>query len=445
MTHNMFNRKALAIHFGELSRWDVKFFASSLASRYPLVRLAPLIRERNEKVKLFDFPKTIFRILGVSNAFGVFHAYDARGDEINQPYKRVHAGDFFYNPYRINVGSLGIVPPSLDQGFVSPAYVVFRIIDNQVAPRLLESILTSRWFNPRLRAATTGSVRQNLTYDLLGSLEIPLPPLPIQHEIIAYLQRFEIEVSESIKQLDGVANELNLRLVTMYKSVCSHDAIRSRFFALKFEDLDTWDVKSGRAANFRLACPSFRPMSDFIEEATELVRPAMDPDKNWPVYGVNNKEGVFLNSYQKGSVFNVPYKRIRENWFFHNPTRCNVGSLGIVPEVPEDAITSPEYQVWRLKQDASDPLVPSYVACLINTSFFLDLVQFNRVGAVKQRMYTENLMQVRIPYLPIPEQRGYAEAREKALTNLDAAKRRLADAREEAEAMILGTKKVSTP
>ena len=85
------------------------------------------------------------------------------------------------------------------------------------------------------------------------------------------------------------------------------------------------------------------------EEATELVRPSDQPDKDWPVYGVNNKAGVFFSHYQKGSEFNSAYKRIRADWFFHNPTRANVGSLGRVPQVPEDAITSPEYQVWRIR------------------------------------------------------------------------------------------------
>jgi hypothetical protein len=56
-------------------------------------------------------------------------------------------------------------------------------------------------------------------------------------------------------------------------------------------------------------------------------------------------------------------------------------------------------------------------------------------------MYTENLCQLRIPYLPEAEQRKYAEAREKALTDLEAARLRLSEARKEVEAMILGTKK----
>ncbi len=281
--------------------------------------------------------------------------------------------------------------------------------------------------------------------DFFEGQKIPVPNKDIQQAIVDHWQEAQRGVDAARDGLSEPVRSLNSRLIEVYRSTCTRDVIHSRFFVLDFKDLTAWDVKSGRAASFRLACPSFRPMGDFIEEATELVRPAAEPDKDWPVYGVNNKEGVFLNSHQKGATFNAPYKRIRKDWFFHNPTRCNVGSLGIVPDVPEDAITSPEYQVWRLKTDIPEPMLPGYVACLIQTPFFLDLVQFNRVGAVKQRMYTENLMQVRIPYLPVPEQQRYADAREKALAELAAAKRRLDDSPQEVEAMILGTKKVRTP
>ncbi len=57
-------------------------------------------------------------------------------------------------------------------------------------------------------------------------------------------------------------------------------------------------------------------------------------------------------------------------------------------------------------------------------------------------MYFDNLCQLRIPYLPASEQQEYAQAREKALTDLDAAKARLAQARQDVEAMILGSKNV---
>jgi hypothetical protein len=97
--------RVLGVWFKDLGRWDVKFFLSYLKANFPIVVLAPSIHERSERVTLFEFPEKTFRILGVNNTEGVFHAYDAQGKLFNQPYKRVRAGDFFYNPYRVNVAS----------------------------------------------------------------------------------------------------------------------------------------------------------------------------------------------------------------------------------------------------------------------------------------------------------------------------------------------------
>jgi hypothetical protein len=235
---------------------------------------------------------------------------------------------------------------------------------------------------------------------------------------------------------------LNDRLFTLYRRQTKRDVVHSRCFILDFKDLGEWDTKSSRAAAYRLACPSFRPMGEFIEEATELVRPFDEPEKDWPVYGVNNKEGVFFNTMQKGKDFNAPYKRIRKDWFFHNPTRSAVGSLGIVPDVPADAVTSPEYQVWRVKDTGKNRLLPGYVAVLLQTPFLIDVVQFYRVGAVKQRMYVDNLCQVRLPYLDESEQYQYAQAREKALAEIETANSRLEVAKVEVEEMILGLRPV---
>jgi type I restriction enzyme S subunit len=196
---------------------------------------------------------------------------------------------------------------------------------------------------------------------------------------------------------------------------------QERFFVLNWQHVTRWDLKSARAARFRLHHPNFRPLGDFIEEATDLVRPSDQPEKEWPVYGVNNREGVFFSHHQKGSEFNSAYKRIRQDWFFHNPTRANVGSLGRVPAVPEDALTSPEYQVWRIVRD----LLPDYVEVLIRTRFFLELVDFHRVGAVKQRLFVQNLMEIPSPVLTEKEQRKVIGEWQEAQTLLEQAKRQM--------------------
>lgn len=169
----------------------------------------------------------------------------------------------------------------------------------------------------------------------------------------------------------------------------------ARAFAVWNDGLgDRWDLKGAKAFRFRAEHPNFVPLGQFVEERTELVRPSLRPDDEWPVYGVSNVDGVFLSHMQLGRDFKAPYKRIEEDWFFHNPTRANVGSLGRVPDVPQNAITSPEYQVWSI----SDPQwSPDYVEALIKMPFFNYLVQIHRVGAVKERLYTSNLMEMPVP------------------------------------------------
>jgi len=189
--------------------------------------------------------------------------------------------------------------------------------------------------------------------------------------------------------------------------------------AVRFKDLERWDIKSAVAAAFRNAHPGFVPFGQFIEESTEMVRPFDDPEKMWPVYGVNNRGGVFFNHHQKGSEFNAPYKRIRRDWFFHNPTRANVGSLGRVPEVEEDAITSPEYQVWKIKDQS---WIPQYVDILIQLPFFQKLIQVHRVGAVKERLYTQNLLQIPVPPHPKESQQAIVERWEQAQKEIAAEK-----------------------
>ncbi len=196
---------------------------------------------------------------------------------------------------------------------------------------------------------------------------------------------------------------------------------QQRAYVLSWHDLRRWDLKSARAAAFRAAHSSFRPMGDFIEEATEIVHPSKEPSHSWPVFGVSNKGGVALSHFQLGETFNSAYKRIRTDWFFHNPTRANVGSLGRVPDVPDDAITSPEYQVWRIRQG----LLPEFVEILIHLPFFLDLIDYHRVGAVKERLFVANLCEIPIPVLSEREQTAIIDRWRKAQDEIAAASQRI--------------------
>jgi restriction endonuclease S subunit len=436
--------KAFAVLFQDLRRWSVNSFFT-IRWNWPSDSIKPLAAALERKAVAIDKVKTDPGdiVLVALHFDGAMEPRDASAAGFKGRLFLAEPGDVVYSKIDVRHGAIGVVPDSLPRISVSSEFPVYRVRPDVALPQYVKLLFRTEVFRRQINSLISGtSGRKRVQPSDLEEIEVPLPHPDIQRTIIAFWHEAESVVEAAQNNLAEPVSALNKRLLELYAGEASQDVIHSRFFVLGFKDFAAWDVKSGRASAFRLTCPSFRPMGNFIEEATEIVRPFDEPEKNWPVYGVNNKEGVFLNGYQKGKAFNAAYKRIRKDWFFHNPTRCNVGSLGIVPDVPEDAITSPEYQVWRVKEDIADAMLPGFVAVLIQTPFFIDLVQFNRVGAVKQRMYTENLCQLRIPYLPESEQREYAQTREKALTDLDAAKARLSQVRADVEAMIMGSRSV---
>lgn len=123
-------------------------------------------RPETEDEKDAEYP-----ILSVTNDAGVTLNDYMKGEDFTQSYKRVQAGDIAYNPYRVNIGSIGVVPNELDGGYVSPAYVVFR--STKYDPQFLVNLLRSPFYKLYIDVVSTGSIRDSLSFDLLETIRVP--------------------------------------------------------------------------------------------------------------------------------------------------------------------------------------------------------------------------------------------------------------------------------
>lgn len=429
--------RAFAVYFKDLDRWDTTFFRG-IHWAWPkdfFVPMSSLLEAKSLAVdsKLPDSEKPIIDKITFGGEIFVTEP-DARENYKGRLFW-AHTGDFIYSKIRVKQGSCAIVPPTVSAIAVSTEYPVYRILVNKVLPAYFELLVRCQPFLKILDGLSHGgSTKTRIHPSQFEAISVPIPPIPTQQAIVDHWKNIHAEVIKAENRLVGLKQRVNDYL----HSLTIMEPCERRALTLSWDKLESWDVKSSRAAAFKLANPTFKPLSEYAEEATELARPKLEPQKDWPLYGVNNKEGVFFSDYQKGADFNAPYKRIRKDWFFHNPTRSSVGSLGIVPEVPDDAITSPEYQVWRIRTG----LLNGFAAVMITTEYFIKLIQFNRVGAVKQRLYVENLLSIPIPEIPAEFQHEVADEREKALAAIAEARAKVAGAAVEVEAMILGTKKV---
>lgn len=196
------------VPFSKFDLWDAKRYTSkSVNSNFEVVKLSSCINEESKKYKLFLEEEKDFGILGVNNRTGIFDAYVQKGKDINQPYKKMEIGWIAYNPYRINVGSIGIRLQEHINEYISPAYVVFSCKEN-LLPEFLFLVFKTDFFNKVINENTTGSVRQNLSFDKLKDLEIPLPTLQEQQEIV---EAYFTKINEA-NQLEVEANNIDQQI-----------------------------------------------------------------------------------------------------------------------------------------------------------------------------------------------------------------------------------------
>ncbi|WP_420460082.1 restriction endonuclease subunit S [Neolewinella sp.] len=132
-------------------------------------------------------------IYSVTNGNGFVLQSDYFGKGIDnaalKDYKIVRAGDYAYNPARINVGSIGRM--SDPAGLISSLYVCFqprpKLVDSGFLDYFLQLDSTNHYFN----VYGEGGVRVYLWYQLFAGIKLDLPSLPEQRRIASFLRALD--------------------------------------------------------------------------------------------------------------------------------------------------------------------------------------------------------------------------------------------------------------
>lgn len=134
-------------------------------------KLRASIIKMNKKVKDNPSLYKTYVVYGVTKEEGISITGNVTSEDLSE-YIIVGENTFAFNPYRVNIGSIGLSGKSF-KGLVSPAYVVFKTKDD-LLPEFLFHFLKSdignkliNWYGNR------GGVRNALRFDDLGEIDIP--------------------------------------------------------------------------------------------------------------------------------------------------------------------------------------------------------------------------------------------------------------------------------
>lgn len=176
------------------------------------VRLGDYIQEYSVKNKSNEN----IPVYSVTNTQGF--CMDYFGKEVaskdKTTYKIVPRGCFAYNPSRINVGSVDWQRHE-DRVIVSPLYNVFSVSDSlnkQYLYYYLKSNVTLHY----IKAAATGSVRDNLKLAMLYEFSINLPSIEEQRRIVSTLDKLQSIITHRKQQLEKLDLLIKAQFVEMF-------------------------------------------------------------------------------------------------------------------------------------------------------------------------------------------------------------------------------------
>ena len=407
MLENNPNRPSLfrLVDFASFDSWDVKtYFAKKLEAHFPYISLSECIIEQNNKIKPFDFPEDDFEILGVDNKNGIFDAYVEKGKNIKQQYKVVEDNFVAYNPYRINVGSIGLKDSNHKHKYISPAYVVFSCKDNLLA-KYLYILFKTPTFNKVIRDATTGSVRQNLSFDNLSEMQIPLPPIDDQKIIISNYGLMIKQAEQLHKEAEFLSDKIEQ---TLFKELgidinTNEEFEKGKLYLVDFKNLKQWGVSVnnlGLTAETIFLSKKYQNKS--IHEFFQInptTKPPQDIDISFiPMASVSEVYGQ-ITKYESKKI-EKGYTKFKENdiiWARITPCMEN-GKSAIAKNLKNGyGFGSTEFHVLRSKNDNFNL---ELLSMLLRTKLLRETAMTYFTGSAgQQRVPKEFLESLTLPYI----------------------------------------------
>lgn len=163
------------------------------------VNLGELVDNFSVRAKDHTAITSELEFCGVSNEDGITKSKYAAEDKAKD-YKIIEKDCFAYNPYRINVGSIGLLEDDI-VGLISPAYVVFKPKPKSIIPQLLLKFLKSAEGLRQIKLYARGTVRQALRFEDLCKIELAIPDYEEQLDFFKRIEETEIESKEISTEL----------------------------------------------------------------------------------------------------------------------------------------------------------------------------------------------------------------------------------------------------
>ena len=364
--------------------------------QFSFTPLSELLIQKNNKIKLADdilYKQVTIKLYGK----GVLTRQEVLGSEIKTASQyKINADDFIMSKIDARNGAFGIVPDFLDGAVVTSSFPYFKIKDNKIHPKYLEAIVTQNNFYDQINNMVSGATgRRSVEVDRFLELQIPLPPLEIQNEIVEKIEKQKqiIEGAEQIEEGFLVDQFVNIN--------CEEE------FIGKLAQVDGSPVKN---------------LSGLMSETY--------------VGGENIESGtgrlLNLQTVQESGIIGPSYK-FRKGHVVYSKVRPNLQKCFFADF---DGVCSSDIYPLKINEEL---ILPKYIALMLQSQFFArktESFQEGRSGMPK--INQDQLAQIKIPLPSLEIQQQIVEKLDKQMQALEGVRLLKSEAEKRIEEILAG-------
>ncbi|MFA5323398.1 MAG: restriction endonuclease subunit S [Smithella sp.] len=410
-------------------------------------------------------------VYGVTNTKGITVTGKKASKDISN-YITIDEGCFAYNPYRINVGSVGFNNKNI-KGCVSPAYVVFKTRPS-FSPEFLFLYLKSDFGNHLINwHGNRGGVRNALRYDDLCKIDVPKIDFKEQIVLLKKIQKTRETISEFYSGLDN-----QLSLLKKLRQQILQEAIEGKLTAdwrKKNTKLISGENHASKLLE-KIKAEKERLIKDGKIKKEKPLAPISDDEKpfdlpdGWVWSRIDSflantmyalKAGPFGSSLTKSMYKKYGYKVygqeqvISQNPYFGNYyidedkyrelKSCaiksgdilislvgTIGKLLILPKGIPQGIINPRL----IKLTLHNLISPKYFALLYSSANIQSQLKNNASGQTMDVISIKILNRVIFPLPPLAEQQAIFERVDKLMTMIDELEKQVTERKDKSERLM---------
>ncbi len=327
----------------------------------------------------------------------VAYISDETHDEMSG--SKLRARDVLLNITGASIGRCAFVPDNFGEGNVNQHVCIIRPTAG-LDHKFLTYCLSAPWGQDQVFSSFTGASRQGLGQRDLGAIQVPLPPLPEQQRIAAYLDA-------SCAVIDAAVAAKRRQLETL-------DAVR--------ESIIETAVTRGLNANPKLRVIDHDWIGSLAERWAAVrikrvisrldygISVSSKPEGKYPVLKMGNIQAGEIVFSKMEFVDEVADELLLEaNDLLYNRTNSpdQVGKAALFLGSKEDAVTFASYLV-RLR--VNHRIIPEFLNYAVNCGGFLAFARRLAIPSVQQsNLNSTRYGRLVIPLPPVTEQRAICE------------------------------------